>query len=88
MELLVLGGTAFPGPEIVASAQRRGWKALEKAIAAGSTFRPLADTVRDTLAWWTKQHSGEYVWGGKAGQPGLSAERELVITTEWETSKK
>jgi 2'-hydroxyisoflavone reductase len=26
MELLVLGGTAFLGPEIVASAQRRGWK--------------------------------------------------------------
>jgi nucleoside-diphosphate-sugar epimerase len=23
-----------------------------KAIAAGLTFRPLADTVRDTLAWW------------------------------------
>jgi len=24
----------------------------EKAIAAGLTFRPLATTVRDTLAWW------------------------------------
>lgn len=24
----------------------------ERAIAAGLTFRPLADTVRDTLAWW------------------------------------
>jgi len=24
----------------------------QKAIAAGLTFRPLADTVRDTLAWW------------------------------------
>jgi 2'-hydroxyisoflavone reductase len=24
----------------------------EKAIAAGLTFRPLAATVRDTLAWW------------------------------------
>jgi 2'-hydroxyisoflavone reductase len=23
-----------------------------KAIAAGLTFRPLATTVRDTLAWW------------------------------------
>ena len=23
-----------------------------RAIAAGLTFRPLADTVRDTLAWW------------------------------------
>lgn len=24
----------------------------DKAIAAGLTFRPLAETVRDTLAWW------------------------------------
>ena len=24
----------------------------EKAIAAGLTFRPLPDTMRDTLAWW------------------------------------
>ena len=24
----------------------------QKAIAAGLTFRPLADTIRDTLAWW------------------------------------
>ncbi|MHB1096507.1 MAG: hypothetical protein ACYC3F_10085 [Gemmatimonadaceae bacterium] len=23
-----------------------------RAIADGLTFRPLADTVRDTLAWW------------------------------------
>jgi hypothetical protein len=57
-------------------------------VAAGCTFRPLADTVRDTLAWWNKQHPGEYVWGAKAGQPGLSAEREAAIITEWEASKK
>jgi hypothetical protein len=44
--------------------------------------------VRDTLAWWNKQHPGEYVWGAKAGQPGLSAEREAAIITEWEASKK
>ena len=24
----------------------------DRAKAAGLTFRPLADTVRDTLAWW------------------------------------
>lgn len=59
-----------------------------RAVAAGCTFRPLADTVRDTLAWWNKQHPGEYVWGAKAGQPGLSAEREAAIITQWEASKK
>jgi 2'-hydroxyisoflavone reductase len=25
---------------------------IERAVGAGLTFRPLADTVRDTLAWW------------------------------------
>jgi 2'-hydroxyisoflavone reductase len=59
-----------------------------RAIAAGCTFRPLADTVRDTLAWWDKQHPDAYVWGAKPGQPGLSAERESAIITEWEASKK
>jgi 2'-hydroxyisoflavone reductase len=24
----------------------------ERAVAAGLTFRPIAETARDTLAWW------------------------------------
>jgi 2'-hydroxyisoflavone reductase len=28
------------------------WVKNDRAIAAGLTFRPLATTVRDTLAWW------------------------------------
>jgi 2'-hydroxyisoflavone reductase len=32
----------------------------DRAIGAGLTFRPLATTVRDTLAWWptVPKHAG------------------------------
>jgi 2'-hydroxyisoflavone reductase len=49
----------------------------EKAIAAGLTFRPLAQTARDTLAW-------------DAGRPasverhaGLQAEKEIQLLRAW-----
>jgi 2'-hydroxyisoflavone reductase len=44
-----------------------------KARAAGLTFRPLADTVRDTLAWAVTRPS-DYKW-----RAGLSAEREAEL---------
>lgn len=50
-----------------------------KAIAAGCTFRPLADTARDTLAWWRKKNPGPYAWGKNPRQPGLSLEREAQL---------
>jgi 2'-hydroxyisoflavone reductase len=59
-----------------------------RAVAAGCTFRPLADTVRDTLLWWATKHPGAYEWGAQPSQPGLSAERESTIITEWESTKK
>ena len=55
-----------------------------KALAAGCTFRPLADTVRDTLAWWAKQPRSKDEWGKKPGQPGLSDAREKEILAAWE----
>jgi 2'-hydroxyisoflavone reductase len=46
--------------------------AIDKALDAGLTFRPLADTVRDTLAW---------LRGHPAPQmpPGISREREVAL---------
>jgi 2'-hydroxyisoflavone reductase len=56
-----------------------------KAVAAGCTFRPLADTARDTLAWWKSKHPGAYDWGtGKKPQPGLSLEKEAALLKAWE----
>ena len=46
---------------------------LSKAIQAGLTFRPLEDTVRDTLAW-AKTRPADHKW-----RAGLSAEREKEL---------
>jgi 2'-hydroxyisoflavone reductase len=48
-----------------------------KAVAAGLTFRPLAETVRDTLAW-------DRLRPAEAKRAnGLSAEREAEILRAW-----
>lgn len=59
--------------------------AAERALAAGLTFRPLAETVRDTLAW---QRSTEgRPLPEKPGVPvpdlTLSAERERELLDAW-----
>jgi 2'-hydroxyisoflavone reductase len=48
-----------------------------KAIGAGLTFRPLAETVRDTWAWDQTRPAGA------PGPNGLRPEREAVILTAW-----
>ena len=50
-----------------------------KAIAAGLTFRPLAQTALDTLAWWATlpaERRAEL-------RAGLSPEREREILAAW-----
>lgn len=46
---------------------------VQKAIAAGLTFRPLAETVQDTLAWLGTRDEG---WSWRAG---ISREREAEL---------
>jgi 2'-hydroxyisoflavone reductase len=48
---------------------------VSKALAAGLTFRPLADTIRDTLAW-----NAEREWPPAEGV-GLAPERERELLT-------
>ena len=50
-----------------------------RAIAAGLAFRPLADTLRDTLAWWPT------VPEARRTSPGFSMkpEQELRALGEW-----
>ncbi len=50
-----------------------------KAVAAGLTFRPLADTARDTLAWWQLQTDERR----EKRRAGLAAEREREILAAW-----
>ncbi len=48
-----------------------------KAIAAGLVFRPLEETIADTLAWQGSR-AEDYQWRG-----GLSAKREAELLAAW-----
>jgi 2'-hydroxyisoflavone reductase len=50
-----------------------------KAIAAGLTFRPLADTVRDTLDWFHSLPEERQ----NSMRAGLPAEREAEVLAAW-----
>lgn len=52
--------------------------ANERAIAAGMTFRPIAETFRDTWEWYAQNHQE----GAKA-RAGMSAEREAELLAKW-----
>lgn len=58
---------------VPAEAQGFSQVSIQKALAQGLTFRPLADTVRDTLAWLAERPSDE------AWRAGLSPEREKAL---------
>ena len=55
-----------------------------RALAAGCTFRPLADTVQATLAWWARERGDAFPFGAKPGAPGLPAAREQELIEAWE----
>jgi len=50
-----------------------------RAIAAGMTFRPLAVTAMDTLAWWKERAGAE----GASLRAGYSLEREGEVLAAW-----
>lgn len=60
-------------------ATHRGFMAVNcaRAVGAGLAFRPLAETVRDTLAWDAARPRGT-VW-----QAGLQPEREAAALARW-----
>lgn len=64
----------YPGPDT------RGFMEWDcsKAIAAGLEFRPLADTARDTLAWWKERGPD-----APALRTGLAADKEARILAAW-----
>ena len=53
---------------------------ISRAVAAGLTFRPLATTVADTLAWF-----GSLPEDRRAKlRAGLSADREAEVLKAWQ----
>jgi 2'-hydroxyisoflavone reductase len=52
---------------------------ISRALAEGLTFRPLADTARDTLAWFQSQPPDRQA----KMKAGLSPEREAEVLAVW-----
>jgi len=48
-----------------------------KATSDGLVFRPLSETIHDTLTW-AQRRAADYVW-----QAGLSPEHEATILAQW-----
>ena len=62
---------------------------IDKALASGLTFRPLAETLRDTHAWQAsadaKRPPPERISAGPKPQIGLAPEREAELLAAWQT---
>jgi 2'-hydroxyisoflavone reductase len=57
---------------------------IKKAIDKGLTFRPLADTARDALAWFKSQPAERQA----KLKAGLSPEREKEVLAAWNAREK
>lgn len=55
--------------------------AVQRAVAAGLTFRPLSETILDTLSWLVAQP------GGPNLKAGISREREQELLQEWHSQE-
>jgi hypothetical protein len=59
---------------------------VSKVVSAGMTFRPLAETVRDTLHWdtgRTEMPQPYTVYGITIPPGGISADREMELLHQW-----
>ncbi|MBL9078654.1 MAG: twin-arginine translocation signal domain-containing protein [Planctomycetes bacterium] len=56
---------------------KNGHAANARAIATGATFRPIAETIRDTAAW-VRDGRGDREW-----RAGMKAERERELLAKW-----
>src|SRR2546423_1660961 len=56
---------------------------ISRAVGKGLTFRPLADTARDTLTWFKSLPQDRQ----SKLRAGLTAEREAEVLTTWKRQK-
>jgi 2'-hydroxyisoflavone reductase len=54
-----------------------------RATAAGLTFRPLADTAKDTLAWWKAQPAERQ----SKLRAGIAPDREAQVLAAWKAKR-
>ena len=62
-------------------------RSVEKAVAAGLTYRPLAETARDTLEWHKTRPEAEQQALAEGKIAGMSAVREAEVLAAWKASK-
>jgi 2'-hydroxyisoflavone reductase len=55
---------------------------VSRAVAAGLRFRPLEETVRNTLAW-ARRDGASLVTPGHTGTAGMRPEREAELLRVW-----
>jgi 2'-hydroxyisoflavone reductase len=60
---------------------------VRKAQAAGLRYRPLADTVRDTLAWLQGEGRDQAPRERNGIRSGLTREQEAELLAEWRAEK-
>ena len=56
---------------------------IERALSLGLTFRPLADTARDTIQWHKETRGLNYDFGAADRSLGMKAQRERAILAAW-----
>ena len=61
---------------------------IDKALAAGLTFRPLEDTARITLAWHKTRPEAEQKAMLEGAVAGISPAKEAEVLAAWKESKK
>jgi 2'-hydroxyisoflavone reductase len=61
------------------------YRSVDRAIAAGLTFRPLAETMADTLAWYDGLTDERR--DGISQRAGLPAEREAEVLAAWHAAR-
>jgi 2'-hydroxyisoflavone reductase len=53
--------------------------APERGIAAGMTFRPIAETIQNTMDWWNATRDDTYKWR----YYGMAKDREAELLRSW-----
>jgi 2'-hydroxyisoflavone reductase len=56
----------------------------DKAVAAGLQYRPMTETIQDTLMWWNKLADAQRA----AYAFGLDRQRERAALEAWKSSRK
>jgi len=70
---------SYPGASTLAYCTSK----IDRAIAAGLTFRPLAETVRDGMAWYHSRPADQQ----EKLRAGITLEREREVLAAWKASR-